>query len=299
MKTIALALFVAACGAAHSSTPPPSSQPIPVGIATVTRRDVPLHLEAIASLDGYTNVELRARVRGYLTGQSYKDGGRVKAGDVLFRIEPAEFSTNGEAAEANVARARVQLDKAKLEAERDRGLRTAGMISQQDLDNADAAVARRRGTAPRERRPGRAGVARSSIHDGAVADRRRGRARPDPRRQPRRSRRPDAAGHGLAARPDAGELPAPRGRVREAPRVVRGSRPPRSRMGLASVRERKRRRRARPGGRQHVREARGDRGDRSQDRFTQRHGAAPGARAEPRGAPASGRVRARASPARR
>lgn len=113
---------------------------MPVGVTTSIRRDVALELEAIATLDGYTNVDLRARVRGYLTTQSYKDGTHVKAGDVLFRIEPDEFAANGAAAEANVARSRVQLEKARLEADRDRRLRTAGMISQQDLDNAEAAV---------------------------------------------------------------------------------------------------------------------------------------------------------------
>jgi membrane fusion protein (multidrug efflux system) len=113
---------------------------VPVGVQTPPRRDVPLYLEAIGSLDGYNNVEIRARVRGYLTSQSYKDGARIKSGDVLFRIEPAEFNASGEAAAADVARARVALDKATLEAERDRGLRRAGMVSQQDLDNAEAAV---------------------------------------------------------------------------------------------------------------------------------------------------------------
>jgi membrane fusion protein (multidrug efflux system) len=159
VKTIALVLFVAACGEAHSSPPAPSPQAVPVGVVTAARRDIPLYLEAIGSLDGYNNVEIRARVRGYLTSQSYKDGARVRAGDVLFRIEPAEFNASGEAAEANLARARVALDRAKLEAQRDRGLRQAGMISQQDLDNADAAVR----DAEAQLRGNAADVARASL----------------------------------------------------------------------------------------------------------------------------------------
>jgi len=95
LKTIAFILFVAACGDAQSTPqlPPPTARP--VGVVTATRRDVPLSLEAIGSLDGYNNVEIRARVRGFLQSQAYKDGARVRAGDVLFRIEPSEFSTNG------------------------------------------------------------------------------------------------------------------------------------------------------------------------------------------------------------
>ena len=140
MKTIALIMFIAACSDAHSSPPSQPPHPVTVGVVTAARRDVPLYLEAIGSLDGYANVEIRARVRGYLTSQAYKDGAHVTAGGVLFRIEPAEFNATGEAAAANLSRAHVALDKAKLEVDRDRRLRAAGMISLQDLDNAEAAV---------------------------------------------------------------------------------------------------------------------------------------------------------------
>jgi membrane fusion protein (multidrug efflux system) len=94
-----------------------------------------------------------------LTDQSYKDGAHVKAGDVLFRIENAEFSASGQAAEATLSRARVALERARVEAERDRGLRKAGMISQQDLDNAEAAVH----DAEAQVRGGGAEVARASL----------------------------------------------------------------------------------------------------------------------------------------
>ena len=43
----------------------------------VARRDLPLYIEAVASLDGYVNADIRARVRGYLRSQNYKDGAQV------------------------------------------------------------------------------------------------------------------------------------------------------------------------------------------------------------------------------
>jgi RND family efflux transporter MFP subunit len=140
LKTIALILFVAACSEAETAPAGPAQRPIPVGVVTSERRDLSLYLEAVGSLDGYVNVEVRARVRGYLTSQAYKDGARVKNGDVLFRIEPAEYAASGAAAAANLMRARVAFDRARVEAERSRNLRQAGVISRQDLDNAEAAV---------------------------------------------------------------------------------------------------------------------------------------------------------------
>ena len=67
--------------AARSCTSRPSS-----------KRDVPLYIESVGALDGYDNADIRARVRGFLRTQAYKDGSRVKAGDLLFTIESTEYA---------------------------------------------------------------------------------------------------------------------------------------------------------------------------------------------------------------
>ncbi|HTR49828.1 MAG TPA: efflux RND transporter periplasmic adaptor subunit [Kofleriaceae bacterium] len=140
-KSLAAIAIAAACGSSDSKPaagPPPPAQ---VGVVTIERRDVPLYIEAVGSLDGYVNADIRARVRGYLQSQSYKDGGPVKAGQVLFTIEATEYQASTKSADASLARAKVALAKNKIELERDQGLLRAGMISQQDVDNAAAAVA--------------------------------------------------------------------------------------------------------------------------------------------------------------
>jgi len=71
-----------ACDAKKAATAPP---PPTVLVAPVVRRDVALYIEAVASLDGYVNADIRARVKGYLKTQSYKDGSPVKNGQLLFR----------------------------------------------------------------------------------------------------------------------------------------------------------------------------------------------------------------------
>ena len=75
------------CGEAkktEAAAPPP---PPIVYVAPVERRDLDLHTEVVATLDGYVNAEIRARVRGFLKSQSYVDGAFVKAGAPLFAIE--------------------------------------------------------------------------------------------------------------------------------------------------------------------------------------------------------------------
>jgi membrane fusion protein (multidrug efflux system) len=65
----------------------------------------------------------------------------VTAGQVLFAIEPTEYQVAAKSANASLLRAKVALSRTKLDRERDQGLVKAGLASQQDLDNAIAAVA--------------------------------------------------------------------------------------------------------------------------------------------------------------
>jgi len=121
------------------AAPPP---PVPtVYVATVERRDLNLTTEAVATLDGYVNAEIRARVRGFLKAQSYKDGSAVKAGDPLFSIEADQYAANVRVARANVARAKAAGGRDRTLLERSEGLSQTGMLSQQDLDDARTGVA--------------------------------------------------------------------------------------------------------------------------------------------------------------
>ncbi len=108
---------------------------------TIQKRDLPLFIEAVASLDGYVNADMRARVRGYLRSQNYKDGANVKEGETLFTIDASEYTVAAAAAKANVTRAQVAQSRTRIELDRDNGLFKGGNLSQQDLDNAKAALA--------------------------------------------------------------------------------------------------------------------------------------------------------------
>jgi membrane fusion protein (multidrug efflux system) len=132
-------LSAASCAEKKAPTAPPP--PPTVYVAPVAKRDVALYIEAVGVLDGYDNADIRARVRGFLRAQSYKDGARVKAGDLLFTIESTEYTAAVASASASVERAKVARDRNRIQLERDQGLLKSGMISRQDLDNAAASLA--------------------------------------------------------------------------------------------------------------------------------------------------------------
>lgn len=135
---VALSVAAAACGETKKPPPPP---PPAVLVTPVTRQDVPIFVEAVGTLDGYVNADIRARVKGYLRSQDYKDGSTVKEGQLLFTIEQAEYTTAVAAARAAVARAAAARTNAHAALERNQELAPKGVVSKQELDNAIAADA--------------------------------------------------------------------------------------------------------------------------------------------------------------
>ena len=82
-----LVLLAASCGK-HE----PAAQPPPVvSVALVEQKDVPVYSEYVGTLDAYVNAEARARVQGILLEQHYTEGTYVKAGQLLFVIDPKPY----------------------------------------------------------------------------------------------------------------------------------------------------------------------------------------------------------------
>ena len=141
VRLLALQIAMTAALLACEKRAAPRPMPPTVFVTTVGRRDVPLTIEAVSTLDGYDNADIRARVRGYLQTQNYKDGSAVKVGQLLFTIEPTEYVAAVASAKASLQRAQVAKDRNRVQLERYQGLFKTGMISQQDLDNVSASVA--------------------------------------------------------------------------------------------------------------------------------------------------------------
>ena len=62
-----------------------------VVVATVEQKDVEIDSEWVGTTIGYVNAQIFPKIQGYLLKQSYRDGSVVKAGDLLFEIDPRQF----------------------------------------------------------------------------------------------------------------------------------------------------------------------------------------------------------------
>jgi RND family efflux transporter MFP subunit len=111
--------------------PPPEVLTIPVAV-----RDVPVYSEWVGTLQGYVNAQIQPKVQGYLLTQDYRNGGVVKAGQLLFRIDPRQFQAALDEALGVLGRAQAQLKKTELDVARYKPLVGVGAVSQQELDDA-------------------------------------------------------------------------------------------------------------------------------------------------------------------
>ena len=130
---------IAASGCAQQKPPPPP--PPTVLVAPVARQDLALFIEAVGTLDGYVNADIRARVKGYLRSQNYKDGSPVKEGQLLFTIEPEEYANAVAAANATLVRAKAAKDNGQVSLDRNQALVQQGLVSTQVVDNSVAQAA--------------------------------------------------------------------------------------------------------------------------------------------------------------
>jgi len=134
---IILTTCLTACSRkAEQAGPPPPT----VVVATVTRRDVPVIKEGVATLDGSINANINAQVQGYIVSRDYKEGSGVKKGDLLFRIDPRPFEASLAQAKATLAKDRAMQLKASADQMRAMQLFMGKVISTQERDAAVAAA---------------------------------------------------------------------------------------------------------------------------------------------------------------
>lgn len=131
-----LALVVGACS--HSAPPAPPPPP-EVGVIIVQPRTVPLTKNLVGRLSPFRSADVRARVAGVVLKRDYKEGSEVKAGQLLFEIDPAPLKAALSNAEAQLAQAQATYANDRFNAEQARKLAPKGYISRTDLGNALAA----------------------------------------------------------------------------------------------------------------------------------------------------------------
>ncbi len=142
-----LALSLAACGGgaekkaaapgAGGGGPPPAE----VAVITVTPQNAPLLIELPGRVEASRTAQVRARVNGIVQKRLFREGSEVKAGQLLFQIDPAPYQAAVDSAKATMAKAQANLTQAKEQATRYKPLADARAISAQDYIDAQAAQA--------------------------------------------------------------------------------------------------------------------------------------------------------------
>ncbi len=92
---------------------------VPVAVAPVEQKSMPLQVQAIGTVEAYSTVSVKAQVGGELTRIHFTEGQDVRKGDLLFTIDPRPFQAALAQAEANLAKDRVQVQQARATLERD------------------------------------------------------------------------------------------------------------------------------------------------------------------------------------
>jgi len=131
-----MACLVAVIAASCSKKEPPPPPPPEVQVAEVIKKDVPIYIELVGATLGSEDVEIRARVEGYLAAVSFTEGSFVKRGQLLYKIDPQPFQAALSQAQANLETAKARLEKTNNDVARYRPLAAQKAVSQQELDNA-------------------------------------------------------------------------------------------------------------------------------------------------------------------
>ena len=131
---LSVPLLMASCYEPKKPPPPP----VPILVATVAEKTVPVDLKAIGNVEAYASVSIKARVGGQLVQVNFQEGQDVEKGQLLFVIDPRPLQTALRQAEANLARDRALANKAQADAVRYAELIRKHFVSQQEYDQARA-----------------------------------------------------------------------------------------------------------------------------------------------------------------
>ena len=139
---LVLAVLIAAMAASQAcegkKEAPPPPPPPPVKVATVLQKDVPIYLEAIGQTRGSTEIEVRARVNGYIQSVNFTEGMPVRKGQLLYTIDPSPFQATLAQSKGALAGTEADLARAKQDVERYRPLAAENAIPKQTYETAVA-----------------------------------------------------------------------------------------------------------------------------------------------------------------
>jgi membrane fusion protein, multidrug efflux system len=129
----AAALLLVGCGKKPAAAPPQTPE---VGVVAVEPTSVPVITELPGRTNAYLVAQVRARVDGIVLRREFTEGSEVKAGQRLYKIDPAPYEATLASAQATLAKAQANLATVRAQAARYKVLVAANAVSKQDYDNA-------------------------------------------------------------------------------------------------------------------------------------------------------------------
>ena len=130
--------LTAVVGCGQGKAPPPAAPP-QVSTLVAEQKTVPLTRDLVGRLSAYYSANVVARVSGVLVKRTYKEGDEVKEGQLLFEIDPSYYQALLNNSLAALAEDQATYINNHVTAERDHKLLPVGSVSQQTVDDADAA----------------------------------------------------------------------------------------------------------------------------------------------------------------
>ncbi|MGC2108214.1 MAG: biotin/lipoyl-binding protein [Candidatus Korobacteraceae bacterium] len=132
-------LTITACGRSSVQAAPAMPAPL-VTVVKATAQDVPKYLDEIGRNAAFESVTVTPQVAGRITERHFQDGENLRAGQLLFVIDPRPYKAQVDLAQATLAQAKAALDLAKIQFARDQEVIGTKAISQQDYDTKKNAV---------------------------------------------------------------------------------------------------------------------------------------------------------------
>jgi len=125
---------------AGAATPAPAMPAMPVPVVAVLKKTLPIYLDYPARTESISNVALQAKVSGYLLEQHVTDGADVKAGDLLYKIDPRDFQATLDQVKAQIQRDTAALDYVRSSLDRGTELAKSGYLAKDSFDQRTSAV---------------------------------------------------------------------------------------------------------------------------------------------------------------
>lgn len=138
VASVILALVLAGCGKKEEAAAPPAP---PVTVANPLKKQTTDWDEFTGRFDAVDQVQIRARVTGFVTKVTFVDGAVVKAGDVLYEIDPRQYEATAEQAQGQLDDAKAKVELAQKELDRATTLIKTQAISENIVDQRSQALA--------------------------------------------------------------------------------------------------------------------------------------------------------------